>query len=224
MARRHFIKGGEAAAVAALDYIVVGAHRDPPTAGDSEETRTEHRCHRCKGDHVATRWHDFYECADNEAVDGRDETSRAFARRVRKEASEHWLTQPCLYARGIVPTAGAACDTDCSYDDVSIRTTAGFAELLAATMRGYSDGSGGDLKVHPKLRRATCGAATFALVNHGDEAIQVEGLTAEVPGRQTVPRRNMGGGAGAIPRSEGGACIERRGRLLHGANGDLWSI
>ncbi len=235
-AKARLIKAGDLAAATALDYVVTGVYKDPEPSGNGENYRTEQYCHRCGGTVLATRWHELYECPDNVHVDGEDEASRAEAGKLTEEAKEKWATEACLYARGITPTSQAGGPVDIDFDRTTARYTDGFHDLLAKTRCGYSDGSGGSDDIHPRVREAASGAAVYEWDPVGEKFI-VEGLTARVLGRQTAPRAEVWAAAlltEAAP-SEGYLRIvldasyvkhgiERRGNLLRGPNGDLWSI
>ncbi len=87
---------------------------------------------------------------------------------------------------------------------------------------------------HARARKVFCGAAAY---QWEEDDVVVEGLAAEVPGRQTVPRAEIWGAAllvCAAPR-EGpfeivldAAYVAKglgsRGDLLRSPNGDLWSM
>ncbi len=193
-ARRTLVRTGETAAALALDMIVVGAMRDPPQPGVDEQPRAEHLCHRCGGKARATRWHDLYACPDNAAVDHADEESKKFASNLIAEAAAGWDSESCLYARGITPSSWVGKRADVPFEGALVRATARLEEVLAETRYGFSDGAGGDDDIHPRHKVVTCGAATFTVDGDSGQLI-VEGLTANVPGRQTVPRAEVWGAA-----------------------------
>ncbi len=236
-AKKVLVRKEEYAAAAALDFIVVGAFHDPPQPVDGSPARTEHRCQRCKTGAVATRLHDFYLCEDNAAIDeAGDEAARIAAAGIVKEALEDHARRPCLWFRGLIPADMAPPPADIPFDAARVHVTANMAALLERTRTCYSDGSGGEDGIHPKCRKVASGAAAY-FREAASGTVEVGGLAAEVPGRQTVPRAEVWGatlGLELAPRvgpfnvvldaSYVYGALSRRAELLRGLNGDLWSI
>ena len=125
-----------------------------------------------------------------------------------------------------------------AHDVVNVWHTNRGHEVLAKTRVGYSDGAGGRKAIHQSVRKATAGAATFeGLGNEEGPNYKAEGIAAEVPGKQTVPRAEAWGSTllvAAAPRIEPVSIgvdashvligMSNRLQMLGGPNGDLWTV
>ncbi len=234
-ARRALVKEGEFVAASALELIAIGSCTDPQV-DDQHGARNEHYCCRCSGRVLATKYHDYYECPDNAVVDGPVHLMSDATKELLREARAEAASFPCLWFRGIVPAALMETPELPSFGDLRYKATPGFADALAASRKGFSDGSGGAEAVCPRARRVFCGAAAFR--RDGEQGgIVAEGFAADVPGRQTVPRAEIWGAAlvlCAAPKAGpfelvlDAAYVHRgmgaRGELLRSPNGDLWAV
>ncbi len=236
-AKKQLVAEGDFAAAAAIDYVVTGVYRDPEVKDemiDGGDARSGWRCAWCGDKPAQPRLHELYACPDNADIDEGDDEERSRNKRICDEALKGWDVDTCLWARGITPSAWIATAGDIDFDDARIKSTDGLRAMLAQTRVGYSDGSGGDGESHTALVRTMCGAATFS---REGESVRAEGLVAETPGRQTVPRAEVWGAALLIERAPRAGPfklvldaayvkngIDRRGDLLKGPNGDLWGV
>ncbi len=234
-AKKLLVAEGDYAAAAAIDYVVTGVYRDPPGIDkESNVTCPSWHCPRCGETAAKPRLHELCDCPDIVHVDGDDHEERNRSRKICEEARRRWDVETCLWARGITPSAWVPVAEDIDFENARVKVTKGFTGMLERTRTGYSDGSGGDGEPHTTAARTMCGAATFECTGG---TITAEGLVAETPGRQTVPRAEVWGAALLIERAPTAGPfrlvldaayvrngIERRGDLLRGPNGDLWGI
>ena len=233
-AKASLLKEKKLAEAAAVDYIVTGVYQDPIIV--EGRPRPDQLCLRCGSGAVATRWHELYECSDNGNI---LDKAVAGTQWMRDKAKAGWDTNPCLWARGIPPSDWMKCEDDVSFGNARIWETEGFGDVLAESMYGFSDGAGAEKDTPTAARRVASGGAAFKYSNDaGTHNVQrVEGLYAEVPGRQTVPRAEVWAAtlvASKAP-SKGDLKIgidasyvvngiDRKSRLLKGDNGDLWAV
>ncbi len=156
--------------------------------------------------------------------------------RLIEEAKAGVESHPCLWLRGLIPSSAYPHRPPPDYSEVRCAATPGLTELLARTRKGFSDGSGGEDNIVSRYREVYSGAAT-ADYDPLTGRTRVEGLVAEVPGRQTVPRAELWAAALLLERApvEGPfeltldaayvvKGLDRRAGALRGMNGDLWSI
>ncbi len=243
-AKAHLVKQGRYTEAAAVDYIVTGVYADPPAREEGTPRPAEEFCHRCGGTVLDTRWHALYGCPGNESI---DDPIMERTKHLITRASEGWDHNACLWARGIIPGAWLPQREEVQFTTARVWETPGFGALLAETRKGYSDGAGGRKSVPPCIRKVACGAAVFkgcgpggCMPGGGGEeraATRVEGICAELPGKQTVPRAEVWGSALMAARGPAEGPLDigvdasyvingiaRRGVSMKGPNGDVWSV
>ncbi len=234
-ARAVLLKNGEWAAARAIEHVAVGAVMEPEHGADVPP-RPEHLCQRCDLGVPATHLHCYYLCPDNACVDGNGDDIDSDTKAIIEEAVRDEGGAACLWYRGIIPSAMVKPPPRPQFGEVRVRATPGLKSLLSRSRVGFSDGSGGSSTIHHRCRRAHCGAAAFEGAA-GNDDITVEGLVAEVPGRQTVPRGELWAASLLLDHApiDGDFRIVldaayvanglgRRGDLVRGPNGDLWAI
>jgi len=235
-AHRTLVKHGKFAAAASLQRICCGGGWTR-----SRYDADNDLCPLC-GETRETPLHRFYTCKKLGDLGLPEVTKTQWAVPM---AVETWLDRSCLWGRGIVPST--------LWNTVEQWPTSGEARLYRIDVAGdpvatwadadavYSDGAGGPKWVPNCIRQAGAGAAA---VTYNDNGVVTGAsiLSAQVPGRQTVPRGEVFGAFLAVrnanPAKElevvvdatyvlNGACrFLSAGDLgpLYRVNGDVWKL
>ena len=150
-------------------------------------------CRRCAEVVLLGQRHDFYECSDNDKIQGR--LFKLASKRLKSERTD-LPEQQCLWMRGLLPRGMAKMMEGPSIIDAMVWESPGFIDTINRSQFGYCDGSGGQGDIVKLLRPSACGMATFDLIIEGGvpTATNIQVLGAETPGKQTVPRSEFWGG------------------------------
>ena len=92
----YFKKNGLYSAAKAVEYALVGFHRDP---ADDDFSNLAF-CHRCTMRARATRYHMIYECPDNDNISVPIFLKTSKLAKKAKRGKEKWA---CYWIRGMVP-------------------------------------------------------------------------------------------------------------------------
>ena len=152
-------KEGAHTAATAVDHIVTGSFFDPTPDADGN-FRREHYCHRCAGRKLATRWHELYECPDNEGIDAQFQQHMAW---ITRGAARGWNCERCRWARGLTPGHIVPQVTLPQYVEVRVWETEGFQELHAASDTCFTDGAGYEHGTPDGLKKVAAGIATVRI-------------------------------------------------------------
>ena len=229
-ARAELVKAGKETAVRALDLVVCGGAWG----------RTPARICRC-GLHDVSEWHWYWGCPMLQASDLPEvQESQHIADLIYKDPDLRYAE--CLYARGLVPASVYSTDR---VDPEEAWMSPSLPTQVKCQGLAYPDGSGGPGWVPKQCAQAGSGLAVL-VPEVGPEGVagfaSVAFGGAGVPGRQTVPRAELGAiklaaslaspGQGltvfpdATYTSRGLALDDRAARLAKlskGTNGDLWT-
>ncbi len=233
--RRHLVKNGKSAEVAALHAIACGGAAIGERRGHDDRA-----CPYC-GAPAEDAAHRYYLCPTLSQLEDPDGILAKTSWTVDKVRSGAWSHLQCLWTRGILPRSVLG-DTGPADDHLQLQrwSLGPVGEAAAASGAVFSDGSGGERYVPQQIRRAGAGGAAVDFNYDGTSfrAHKVGLVLGEVPGRQTVPRAELTGAELILNEAAPGrpalwsdasyvvsgaaASGPRLEALLTGANGDLW--